>query len=207
MKGNLLYSNIQKNRNRLEQLKGQKTQIESDIKDTQNSLKELGREIKNTEEAQAVLQTVAKQTQEKLEYHISEGVTLALESVFDDPYEFKVNFVAKNNRTVAELFFTKNGKEIDPLTASGCGAVDVASFALRVALWNLKKPKSRNIIILDEPFRFLSFDLQPKAGEMVKLISDKLKIQFIIVTHNQSLIDCADKLFTVKQKKGVSYVN
>lgn len=199
--------NIQQYRNKLEQQKGQKSQIEEDLKSFQEALTDNKRDLRNTEEAQVILQTVAKQTQQQLEYHISEIVTMALDSVFDDPYEFKINFVEKNNRTVAELFFLKKGKEIDPLTASGGGVVDIASFALRIALWSLKTPRSRNTIIMDEPFKFLSSELQPKAGEMLKLLSEKLKLQFIIITHNQSLIESADKLFTVEQKKGISYVS
>ena len=51
----------------------------------------------------------------------------------------------------------------------------------------------------------LSRELQPKAGEMIKMLSDKLKIQFIIITHNQDIIESADKVFEIKQNsKGVS---
>jgi chromosome segregation ATPase len=38
------------------------------------------------------------------------------------------------------------------------------------------------------------------------MIADKLNIQFIIITHNQKLIEIADKLFTVENRGGVSYV-
>ena len=95
---------------------------------------------------------------------------------------------------------------MDPLSASGVGAVDVASFALRVASWSMQRPKSRSTLILDEPFRFLSADYQEQASVMIKEISDKLGIQFIIITHETILTSCADKIFEVKIRKGITQV-
>ena len=200
-------NNIQSYRNNLERLKGQKHQVEKDIDGFNVQLKNLKKDLINTEQAQIILQTVAKQTQQELEYHISELVTLALESVFDDPYKFKLEFVEKRGKTEAEIWFSKNGNLIDPLTASGGGVVDIASMALRIALWNLSKPKSRNTIILDEPCRFVSKDYIPKVAELFSLLSKKLKLQFIIVTHITELIESADKVFEVSiNSKGVSVV-
>jgi DNA repair exonuclease SbcCD ATPase subunit len=93
----------------------------------------------------------------------------------------------------------KDGEEIDPMTASGGGVVHVASFALRIAMWSLQRPRPRETILLDEPFHFLSRDLQPKASELLKVISKRLGIQFVIVTHDDSLTEAADKVFEVKQ--------
>jgi len=191
---------------KLQQLKGERNSAIKRIESLSEEIQKLKRQTVNVAEAQIILQTVAKQTQGELEYHISEIVSMALESVFDDPYTFQIKFVEKRGKTECEMVFKRDGVEIDPISASGGGAVDIASFALRIALWNLRKPKSLNTIVLDEPFRFLSSDLQPKAGEMLKTLSKKLNIQFIIVTHNKNLIECADILFTVKKKEGQSYV-
>ena len=62
------------------------------------------------------------------------------------------------------------------------------------------------IIIMDEPMRFLSEEYQENASEMIKEISNKLGIQFIIVTHNQTLTAYADKVFEVSIRKGISKV-
>jgi chromosome segregation ATPase len=42
---------------------------------------------------------------------------------------------------------------------------------------------------------------------MIKEISTKLGIQFIVVTHNETLASAADKVFNVSIKKGISHVN
>lgn len=87
------------------------------------------------------------------------------------------------------------------------GAVDIAAFALRVVSWSMSYPKLRNVIILDEPMKNLSKDMQEKASMMIKEVSKKLGIQFIIVTHEDTLASYADKTFMVeKNRKGISKV-
>lgn len=180
--------------------------ISRDIDEKSCQIKKLKRELKNSQEAQLIIQTVAMQTQQELEYKISEIVSLALSAVFDDPYEFRVEFNIKRGKTEADIHFYKNGIAFDPMTETGGGVVDIAAFALRIALWNLASPRTRNTIILDEPFRFLSKNLQTKASDMLALLSNKLSIQFIIVTHIQELVEAADKVFIVEHNGKSSHI-
>jgi DNA repair exonuclease SbcCD ATPase subunit len=193
-------------RKKVDQKLSLQTYIQKEVDDNEKALKECSRNKRNIDEALLIIQEVAKQTQQELEYHISDIVSTALASVFDDPYEFKVEFVIRRGKTEADLYFIKDKERLDPMSASGGGAVDIASFALRIALWNLVKDKVSNTIVLDEPFKWLSRDLQPKAGEMLAMLSKKLGIQFLIVTHNQDIIESADKVFNVEIKNGRSVV-
>jgi DNA repair exonuclease SbcCD ATPase subunit len=86
------------------------------------------------------------------------------------------------------------------------GAVDVASFALRIASWSMARPRTDNVIILDEPFRFLSENYQERASNMLREVSQKLGIQLIIVTHETVLTTSADRIFEVSIKKGISQI-
>ena len=161
---------------------------------------------KRLDKVQRIIQEVAQETQKQLQFHIAGIVTMALEAVFPDPYEFKLEFELKRGKTEADLLFKRDGRRVDPMTASGCGAVDVASFALRVACWSLRRPRSRAVLVFDEPFKNLSADLQEKAGEMVKMVSEKLCIQMIIVTHQQELVEVADKVYRVTKPGKYSIV-
>jgi len=198
---------IKELRNRLEQLKGEKNQLLTQIKQYRQQLRELKQQIIQYEKAREIIRKVGLKTQQQLQYHISDITSLALEAVFDDPYTLKVEFIQRRNKTECDLLFVRNGKEIDPLESSGYGAVDIAAFALRVASWSMKIPRSRNTIILDEPMRFLSEDRQPFASQMLKELSERLGIQFIIVTHEDILTEYADKIFAVtKDVKGISQI-
>jgi DNA repair exonuclease SbcCD ATPase subunit len=197
---------IQQLRQSLERQQGQKIQIEQSINQLKTDLTENKRSLRRHEQAREIVRTVGLATQQELQFHISDITSLALEAVFDDPYELKVEFVERRNKTECDLKFVRGDMEIDPMTASGVGAVDVASFALRIASWSMMRPRTRPTIILDEPFRFLSENYQDKASQMLKELSEKLGLQFIIVTHEQTLSSYADRTFEVSIHKGVSKV-
>jgi ABC-type cobalamin/Fe3+-siderophores transport system ATPase subunit len=156
--------------------------------------------------ARSIVQIVAEQTQKKLEYHISNLVSMALASVFPEPYAFQLRFVQKRNKTEAELIFSKNGNETnDILNSGGGGVADIASIALRISLWGIKK--TRPTLILDESLKFLhSPEYQEKASQMLKEVSEKLGLQIIIVSDQQNILEYADKVIKIVNYNGISKV-
>ena len=197
---------IQTIRNRLEQKKGSRIRTEETIRDLQNLVKKTEGDITRHERAREIIREVGLKTQQQLQYHISDITSMALEAVFDNPYELVVEFVQRRNKTECDLMFERDGVRVDPKGASGVGVIDVASFALRIAAWSMQSPKKRNVIILDEPFRYLSTNYQERASQMLTELSSRLNLQFIIITHEDILAEHADRTFTVRLKKGVSDV-
>lgn len=193
-------------RKSVERKKGQRNQITQNIEDAEKELRLASRELRQYEKAREVVREIASQMQNQLQLQISGVSSMAMDAVFDNPYELVVDFVLRRNKTECDLFFERNGAKIDPLSASGLGAVDIASFALRISSWVMMEPKPSNTIILDEPFRFLSEDNHENASRMVKELSEKLGIQFIIVTHNNVLASYADKIFETRIKKGITTI-
>jgi len=191
----------------LERKKGQRDQVLKSLEVCEQDLRKWRRQAMYAEEAQLIIQTVAQQTQQQLKYHISELVTLALASVFEDPYEFEPEFVQRRGRTECDMWFVRNGVRIDPMDSSGGGAVDVAAFALQVALWSIGNPRARNVLIQDEPLKWLKGgDLPEKGARMIKEISTRLYLQIIMVSHIPDQIEGADKVINVKLKQGKSVV-
>ncbi len=190
----------------LEQKKGARDLITKKFQEFEIQLVKQKDRLKDLEEVQVILQNVVKLTQEEIQYHITEIVNLALETIFPDPYEFIVRFEMKRSQTEATFILCRDGIETDPMTAAGGGVIDVLAFALRVSLWALGSPKTRNTLVLDEPFRFVSRDLKDNVSKMLHEVSDRLELQMIIVTHEQSLIEHADKVFRVSIKKGISSI-
>ena len=189
------------------QCKGIDFQIKKDIDTMEKSISNKKNRFDLMIEAQAFLQEIAQKTQSKLKLQIEDIVNLALETCFPNEYEFKIEFNIMRGKTEAELVFLSKltGAKIDPMNASGGGVVDLTSFALRIACYTLQN-NPNNVIILDEPFRFISRDLQSKAGEILKSLSEKLGLQIIMVTHIPELVNVADKVFEVKKIDGISKV-
>ena len=190
------------------QMQGMKKQVKNDLRAKRNELMNLNQKMKLIEQAQVFLQKVAQDTQSQLKLKIEDIVNLALNTVFPDEYLFQVDFNVSRGKTDAELVFVnqKTGGRVDPMTASGGGVVDIVAFALRIAGYVLESNVD-NVIILDEPFRFVSKDLVDRAGEILKVLSTKLGLQIIIVTHIPEFVDIADKVFRVrKNQNGVSKI-
>jgi len=191
----------------LQRSAGRRDQLQQQVTDATAQLLSLSQEQEDISRALEIIQQVAKLTQQQLEIHISELVSLALEAVFSNPYKMVLKFETRRNRSEADLLFQdETGNLLSPMEAVGGGVVDVAALALRIALWSLKRPRPRAVMIMDEPLRFLSSDLQDQASRMLKEISSKIGIQFLVVTHAQNLLEAADKVFEVKWEEGESKV-
>jgi hypothetical protein len=179
-----------------------------ELKRKETALLLAGKELTNAQETLLILQNVAQKTQQQLESRISELVTTAL-SIFPDPYELKLTYEMKRNKTEAEIWFTRDGHSLQPLDSSGYGTIDVGGFALRVALWSIRPNRYDNVIWMDEPFKNINDktrELHLKAVRMVKQIADKLKIQFIVVSQIPEFEEVADKIFEVTKSKGAPIV-
>ncbi|MFW9899668.1 MAG: hypothetical protein ACFFDY_00090 [Candidatus Thorarchaeota archaeon] len=193
-------SRIQNLRSNLDQEKGRRDEILETISDIKKDLKKQMHLEQIIKETSFIINEVAQNTQRKLEFCLSELVTLALSSTFPEKgYKFKVIFEKKKGKTeVSFNFEDRNGELIDPMDDSGGGVIDIASFALRLALYAIMPNKPDNVFILDEPFKHLRGTTnQERTSEMIKMISKKLGIQMIIISDVNFSIN-SDKVFEVE---------
>lgn len=191
-------------RNRLEQEKGRYNQIRQDLIAANNDLivKRILGEIIET--AQSIIQLVAQETQEQLSWKISELVTACLAAVFNDPYEFAVEFVQRRGKIECDFSLIRRGEKFDLLSSVGGGVAWVVALALRVALWNIQEEKPRPVLILDEPFHFIhSQELQERCSDLLKALSEDLGLQIIMVTgedESPEMLKRADRIFRMEKR-------
>lgn len=194
-------------RSKLEQKKGQKIQLSKLIRSTKDNLIELEKELNRYIEAQIIIQEVAKKTQTFFMEKIGTTVSSALSSIFSNPYTFHLDFVSRRGQTEVDIKFLREGKPLSPIDDTGLGPVVVAATILRITLYKLANKKTRNTIIMDEPFiRLKGSDYNYRAGQLLKKISKELDIQFIIVSHTRDIIETGDKIFEVEMKNNISTV-
>lgn len=140
------------------------------------------------EAALALTQGVAAAVQQRAHQRIAGVVSRCLTMVFEEPYEFRIEFTSKRNKTEAKLTFVRDGLVLeDPADEAGGGVVDVAAFALRLAAIMFSRPKLRRVVIMDEPFRFVSRGYRARLANMLETLATELDMQFIIVTHMPEL--------------------
>jgi len=161
--------------------------------------KALETNYENTIKALSVAQEVAQQTQKELEVQISFIVTSAIQAIFKKPYEFKVDFQVRRNKTEADLYMVDaDGNRFNPLHDNGGGVADIIAFTLRIACWRLNNPRSSACLVYDEPLKFVSSEYLPAVANFVQEISSKLDLQIIMVTHVKEFIEAADNVIEIK---------
>lgn len=163
--------------------------------------------LKATEEARAIVQQTAQTIQEQAHGAIAKVVSRCLSAVFEEPYEFKILFEQKRGRTEAKMVFERNGLQIDPMTASGGGVLDVAALALRLACLMLCKPAARRILIFDEPFKSPSPHYRERIKQLLETLAEEMGVQFIFVTNIMELVTGhVIDLDTIKKDVGAAAV-
>ena len=202
---------LQELKDNLQKLKGKREKVTEELEQAKKNSRIYRRELRTAEKAQLLVQLVAQQTQDQLRYQLTELPRLALQSVFDDAYDFDVTFEIKRGKVEVEFWFVRDGVRINPKKNSGQGAVDIAGMALRPALWSLRVPRNRPTIWLDEPFKHLKgADANRRALAMLKEICKPRPernwpgLQIVMIADERAsredIAEVADKLFEFRMK-------
>lgn len=174
----------------------QQANLIKDKSKKKKQIRKLDRDIKNYMGAQIVLNEVSKKAQEQFKEKIESLVTMVIQSVYDRPFTFHLEFQKKRNSIECVPIVKENGDELSPKDDMGGGILDLISFAFRIVLWSIESPRSRNIFILDEPFIWTG-SLISRVGHALKILSEKLNIQIILISHEDSLIEICDRAWRI----------
>ena len=162
--------------------------------------------IADLREAREVLSTTGILAQQQTKGVIEQLVTEALHTVCGPEYSFEIVDEIARNKAESFLYIVKDGHRQEMKDELGGTTIDVVSFVLRTVMWALQVKKTAHTFILDEPGKYISKDRLPMFGNLIRHLSEMLGLQFIIVSHEEELIEFADKAFKVTQKKGISSV-
>ena len=153
-------------------------------------------EFENITKALVFLQENAMLVQDKITRPIEKLVTKAIRDVFqEDGYDFEMEVRPVKNTTSLEFYFVRNGRRYEPMDCCGYGCIDVASYALRIAIWSFTGYDK--VLLLDQPFTNVSEKYLDRLGMFLCASSKDLKFQLIIITHVKKLIEYADRQFTL----------
>lgn len=158
--------------------------------------------------ARWVLVEVARISQKKIKYELENITTKALRSIFKRDFELVLDMRYERNVFECKLLIKEDGELYVPKDDLGGSLRDVVGFVLRIVFWHIQFPKSRNTVILDEPFKSVG-KLSMLAGTMLKEISRKLcleGLQIIMLTHDDALAEIADVKYVVERDHAGSHV-
>lgn len=159
-------------------------------------LKKIKKKIKVCSEAHWLLVETSKEIQKQFKQNVEVLITHAIQTIYKYPYIFKLNFEMKRNNLEVTPIVKKGKTSLQPKEDMGGGILDVIAMALKIILWHLEEPRTRAVLFLDEPFRFLG-SLANKAGYMLKYLSRYFGLQIIMTTHDKKLSKFYDRKFKV----------
>ncbi len=196
---------------KLGEVKGMLEKVKARISEVDDELSKLGRELdelrvkekvvsillsfsnkylgKSGELAKA-LTTEARRTLEEFTNDILKHFRLGVSSIRISE-DFNISYVI-------------DGEELPIKNASGGEKVGIA-IALRLALAEMLMEKAPTTIILDEPTIYLDDENKEKLFKVLKEVANNLR-QVVVVTHDEKVMDIADRVFLVENEGGVSYV-
>lgn len=191
-------------KNRINFLKGQRNTLSSQLKDKKDEYQELNSKVSLDSQCVEIFKNLGETVQKRVIKDIEEFVSRIYQYVFQTSDSFRIKYEIK--RSVPNMEFVvvnKQGIEFDPIDSLGGGTVDVLSFALRLIGLLLIRPKMRQVLILDEPFKHLSVFYRPRMMEILNLLCKERGVQIIMTTHQQEFMN-TDSVFVVSNEQGVS---
>ncbi len=158
--------------------------------------------------ARWVLVEVARISQKKIKYELENITTKALRSIFQRDFSLVLDMRYERNTFECKPLIKEDGELYVPKDDLGGSLRDVVGFVLRIVFWHIEFPRSRNTVILDEPFKSTG-KLSMLAGTMLREISRKLcleGLQVIMLTHDDALAEIADVKYVVERDHAGSHV-
>lgn len=188
--------------------RARRADLDNRLKEIRKALADGRRQSKEMEQARNILVTATAATQDQVRAFIEETVTLALQSVFGSDYVFSLDIRSKRGQSEMEPLILWQGDKFSPRSDVGGGVIDIVSFALRLTLWALQSERTAPVLLLDEPFKFLSKDKTAAAAAMLKGLGEMLGIQILMVSHDAGLIEAADRAWQVRRSnEGIAEVS
>jgi len=143
----------------------------------------------------AVVQDAAFRWKQETAGRVDRAVSAALSAVFETEYRFTTRWVTRRGKVEADFEVRGGGvsgaqsADLDLLTNRGGGIRDIAAFALRVAVWWMTTPRPAPVLVLDEPFRFVSssFHATAQVRGLLEELSREFGVQIVLITHETAL--------------------
>ena len=131
---------------------------------------------------------------------INEEVAKVLANVVD----FEVFFESDNKRL--NIFIKHHKSDPRPLENGSGAEKTIAAMAIRLALLNISSLPKPDIFILDEPGTALDAENMEGFVRILDLVKSYFKT-VLLVSHLDSLKDCADTQIVIDKKNGLAFVN
>jgi DNA repair exonuclease SbcCD ATPase subunit len=155
-------------------------------------------EVETLTQVTAALDALLAQVSEASINEIEQLVTFGLKSVFDDQ-ALALRLMVETKRGAQSMTprLMSGGVEAPILDAFGGGPATLVAFLLRLLV--CQRLKLAPILLLDEPFSFVSAEYTDNLASLLQELARANKIAIVMVTHEQRFLSYADRGYEAKE--------
>lgn len=158
---------------------------------SQQEAAEQAERLLGIEEAAMEIQALAIACQTSCQTKISNIVNRCLVEIDPDTkYTFKLVFEEKRNQTEARCVLVDEAGNETAVSNVGGGIKNILAFGLRVACLMLYRPAPSRVLILDEPFQWLSKEYRMPMLRLLQTLCTDLGVQIVMITHHIEHMAC-----------------
>lgn len=167
----------------------------NDLQKKEKSLQELIYRNNINQQSSDLLKKFSGDLRDDVGQDIEAIVTSVLQKTLSDKYEFKIVYTQRRSVVEADfyLYNIEHDKYIDIMDSAGGTVADEVSSILFFVIAEMKAP-GRKAIMFDEIGKFISPDKREEFFTFLKKLIGMYQKQVIYVTHQNELVDIADKV-------------
>ena len=200
----MLEQTAQMRKAQLDKLQAENDMINSQMKNNEIKMVELGSKLVIGQEALQFLEDVANSRRGAMKTQIENVVTEALRMIYGDEYRIELSYNVKNNRSFMDIELirkTPKGDVRRQMDGFGGGVSDTISVPLRLLVM-LGSQQTEKICILDECYKHMDLERIDRVAEFLKEIATRLGMQIIMCSHHEALKQAADSVWTIEDVEG-----
>lgn len=202
---------------RIDQLHGGLSRVQGHRESAQQRLVQVRSEIKRLEHEEEVLDLVAELLRTLIDREVADGaksveklLTEGLQAVFDDQdLSVRADTEVQRGRVSVDLLTVQkkaDGTVTEGVSRSAFGGsvTTVQSILLRIIV--ALRRGLRPILVLDESMAALDSNYVQNMGRFLGLLCQRMGMDILLVTHNQTLIEVADTCYRIQySEKGATF--
>ncbi len=193
---------VTRQRSALDRRAGQLEQLQRQISVTEIELDDLRHQAERHTRVAARLTATGEQAQETARSKVQELATRALRVIFGEQHEFVLKPGERGGQATLDLLirsaYPDGVVETGVLEARGGGMAAVVGYVLHLVVL-LLTPGVRNILFLDETFAHVGASHEARVAEFLRQVSDRARVQQVLVTHSTVYADFADQSVRLEQ--------
>lgn len=194
-------------RRTLDERQGEARALLTRGKELQEEVAHLTDLVEDLDKVTILLNSMGEDRQQKAQQTIEELVTRGLQTIFDETLSFHIVQTTRGKSVQVDFVVrtTLQGRAIETpvMDARGGGLAATIGYLLRLVVLLLTRGQRQDtLMVLDETFAHVSAEYLPAVRDFVREVVDKTGVQHIIVTHQEELVDGADRVYRFTMNDG-----